>query len=365
MYGQNKFSRAMANDSKMGAYYTDTSHCLSIGEMFFFDRLEETSVLEPSIGDGTAVKAVTGADGNPNIRIFGCELNDEVARKLKEDNLYEEIIEADYLEGTRIKQSAFSFCFANPPYITDAEDGERYEYKFLQRITDQLKQDAYLVWVVPYSQFTEWKHFRFIACNYEICTVYRFRECEYEKFHQIVAVLRRKPKHILLKQEVEERIKPFLVEEDIHRLPVHPLERYDVPSSEASKVVPFCSKEFDSCKAFKLLDEKMGGIDFCDLSKIVDKRITTKAYTHGRAGRPPIPPKKDTLYLMATSGYGAGLTGSSSTNDLHLQRGVAEVVEETVVEEDPQTHAEILRVTSRTKITMTVVESDGRITILE
>ena len=81
-------------------------------------------------------------------------------------------------------------------------------------------------------------------------------------------------------------------------------------------------------------------------------------------GKPPIPLKKDSLYLLATSGSGQGLTGSEENSDLHLQRGVAEVIEESEYSTDEK-GKEIEKVISRTKVSMTVVENDGKITVLE
>ena len=72
------------------------------------------------------------------------------------------------------------------------------------------------------------------------------------------------------------------------------------------------------------------------------------------------------MYLLATSGAGQGLTGNVQTRDLHLQRGVAEVIEDNCIEvvgEGKNAKAQ-LRVTSRTQITMTVVQNDGTITKL-
>ena len=56
---QSTFSRTMDNMEKMGAYYTDIEHCIDISKQLKFPETE-VSVLEPSIGDGSAVLAVTG-----------------------------------------------------------------------------------------------------------------------------------------------------------------------------------------------------------------------------------------------------------------------------------------------------------------
>ena len=67
---QSEFSRTKANEAKMGAYYTDVGHCVSIGRFLQFPE-DEVCCLEPSIGDGKAVLAVTGKD-NERVDLCGC-----------------------------------------------------------------------------------------------------------------------------------------------------------------------------------------------------------------------------------------------------------------------------------------------------
>lgn len=366
---QNSFSRTMSNDMKMGYYPTDDAHCKSLGEALVFSDKEETACLEPCCGLGNAAMALTRPDINTNIRWFMAELNQERAGIAKQEKAFEEVVCDDFIEGMRMKRNAFSFCFCNPPYQTDdMVDGEkeRVEKQFLMKLTDYLSKGALLVWVVPHSSFTEISQFRFMAQRYEILKVWKFRSGEYEKFHQVAVIARKKEPRIILKDELEALRSVYTDVNSIEVLPENPTERFEVYPSAADKVLPFCSRKFDEVGALNKIQELQGSVEFDDLNKYVGKRITTKKFSFGKAGRPPIPPKKDTLYLMATSGYGAGLTGSAENGDLHLQRGVAEVVEDTVYETNPSDpEKDIARVTSRTQVTMTVVQTDGTITVLE
>lgn len=52
---QNNFSRLLGNNLRMGAYYTDLEMSRRIGYLFQFPD-EEVCVLEPSAGDGEALK---------------------------------------------------------------------------------------------------------------------------------------------------------------------------------------------------------------------------------------------------------------------------------------------------------------------
>ena len=51
----NSFSRTVANEQKKGAYYTDKGMCKRIGRLFALPADDEVSVLEPAVGDATAV----------------------------------------------------------------------------------------------------------------------------------------------------------------------------------------------------------------------------------------------------------------------------------------------------------------------
>jgi hypothetical protein len=95
-----------------------------------------------------------------------------------------------------------------------------------------------------------------------------------------------------------------------------------------------------------------------------DKAVTQVEFTSSDLGQPPIRPKKDLVYLMQTAGVGQGLAGEPGI-DAHLQRGVAEVVEESEYAEDEKGHVDSVKVLTRTKVTMSIIETNGTITVLE
>ena len=110
------FSRTRYNEEKMGAYYTDRAHCVSISGLFKFPNTmeQEVCVLEPSIGDGSAVAAVCGMspmNAGGNIKVFGVELDKQVARETAKKGYVEECICADFTDGVKISNNVFSFVF--------------------------------------------------------------------------------------------------------------------------------------------------------------------------------------------------------------------------------------------------------------
>jgi len=362
---QTSFSRTLDNTAKMGAYYTDVSHCIDLGKKLRFPEGKEVSVLEPSIGDGEAVIALTGARANENIKIFGVELNEKSAKETKAKPEITECLEADFLEGVRIKNSVFSLCFGNPPYMEDDlnEDGkDRVERQFLEKVTNYLSKDGILVWVIPYRSFTEFSSMRFMMCHYDILAVYKFRESEYQKYHQVGIIARKVDGRSVIKPEVDENILRYELD-NIPTLDSDAGEGFEVMPSSSEKVTLFCSKVFDTNEAFMRLTDWGSDEFFDDLNKIVNRNLTQEVYKVGDIGKPPIPLKKDSLYLLCTSGCGQGKSGSEEKNDIHLQRGIAEVIEESDIREDETGNA-TETVTSRTKVTMTIVEQSGRITEL-
>lgn len=350
----------------MGAFYTDASHCKDLANYFNFSETEETTVLEPSIGDGTAVELVTKAKENSKIKIFGVELNGKVASQTKEKSTIEVCLEADFLEGVRIRNNAFAFCFGNPPYLEDDLTGgerERTEKQFLEKVTNYLIRDGLLCWIIPYHIFLDRSNFRFLVGHYDILNVLRFRESEYKKYKQVAIIARKVESRIYLRDELDKKMASYPLD-SIPVLSDKAVATYEVPVIPKEQVTLFCSKVFDAEEAFKVLEDLGTSERFSDLRKYHDSRFTTPKFVVNNLGKPPIPLKKDSLYLLATSGSGQGLTGSEQTRDLHLQRGVAEVIEEsTYVPNDDSSVVE--KVVKRTKVTMTIIENDGKITVLE
>lgn len=364
IYHQNTFSRTLANEGKMGAYYTDVEHCKSISKMFRFPENEEVCVLEPSIGDGKAVITVTNADKNPNIKIFGVELNDQTADMLRENPYMEDVLKADFLNDVFITNNAFSFCFGNPPYLDDSMDGtsDRTERSFLEKVGNYLMTGAILVWVIPLYIYQKESYLRYWNSRYETLALFRFRPAEYKKYQQIVIVGRKRKLSVMLsKDQMEEYQNAVADVELVPELPDDFSEKIDILPSVSSNVTTFATRTFDVALAYNALSVLPN-----ELLSEFDSHVTVKPYAICSIGRPPIPLKKDSMYLLATSGGGQGLTGSEETNDLHLQRGVAEVIEDSVVEttgtgKNVKTQA---RVVSRTQVSMTVIQNNGSVSKL-
>lgn len=361
-YNRVSFSRTRANESKLGAYYTDVAHCRDLRKLFHFPE-DEVCVLEPCIGDGKAVIRITNADQNPNIKIFGVELNDAVAKNTKENPYVTDLIQADFTCDVMIRKNSFSFCFANPPYMEERSDlGEsnsRLELVFLEKLPNYLKTGALLVWIVPENSFLDTSHLRLFAKHFEMLTCYRFRSEEYAKYKQIVVIGRRIAKREVSMSLVYELSQQF--KDQITVLPDNLTEQFEVLPSYEADIDLFASRNFDPSLAHDFLMQN--GIPD-DVKQMINAKVTQKPFADTDLKRPPVPLKKDSLYLLATSGAGQGFTGSVEKKDLHLQRGIAEIIEESHENCDEDGNATTITVTTRTAISMHIVQNNGTITTL-
>ena len=355
---QNSFSRSIINDAKMGAYFTDISHCKWISNFLEFPIDEMVCALEPSIGNAAAIKAVIEADRKENVKIFGVELNKETVNLVQNDPDVEKILHADFLNGIKVSHSVFSFCFSNPPYGTDEQSGRgvRLERSFLEKLTNYLKTDGVLVYIIPYSTFVDESFLKIWCSRYSTKGVYRFHDEEFKKFKQIVAFGVKKHGTGYFRTEYEKLLNSISRLEEVPILPPdYNGEKIIVKPSNAEQIEYFSEKDFSVDKAKKYLSRT-------PLYKVLAEKAEQKSYTSSELSSPPIKLKRDLMYLLAVSGGGQGLAGSEEHGDLHLQRGTVKVVETTGVEKRENSESFQERVKTSSSICMAIIENSGKIT---
>lgn len=348
---QSRFSRTRANEGKMGAYYTDQDHCRWIHNFLEFPEEKEVCCLDPSIGDAKALCLVTGKDAaKEHIKLFGVELNKETCRELRQNETFlEELLEADFIDGTIISHSSFSFCFMNPPY--GERDKERIEVAFLGKLIPYLTNGAVVVLVVPGYVAKNLQFLRRWCGNFETLHCYRFHEKEYKKFQQVV-LFGRKKSLPLLPDEMKQ-----LAEMDLEQLEELPTnyqgEKIKVLPSSKESLKTFICKNFDPERVLDAVHES-------PIFPVMAERLKTPKYGVGNLERPPIMPCNNQLYLLAMCGGGEGLAGTDEKQDLHLQRGIVKRISHSSIEKDEKGKlVEIVRTTS--KVSFTLVEADGTI----
>lgn len=352
------FHQANSNMAKMGAYYTDETHCKALSRFFSFPEKEDVTILEPSIGNAAAVCAVTEKVAGDNKKLFGVELNHQTVEQLRASEVeMEELLEADFLEGTKIKGSSFSFCFGNPPYQEDVTGKERLEKLFLEKVYGLLKRDGIICWVIPWGTFSEESHLRYLYSRFEILHLYKFKEYEYKKWKQVVVIGRKKTNISYRKSDFEEFCEKYRFVENLEELPFdYSGEKIDVPAGKNSEVNPFTTKEFPAEAIFEDIRAHGGNLD-----KVISKKLSVKRYQLVDCGNPPMPPKKDHLFTLAVSGIGQGVAGEGES--LHLQRGVCKVTEVVTNEKDDKGEW-VQVVTQKTSTSMIIFEQNGTFTEL-
>ena len=351
---QSNFSRSLANDAKMGAYYTDREHCRRIGMLVEFPA-EEVSVLEPCIGDGTALREVLSGKGD-NVSIFAVELNGEVYQEhIKNNPKIAYSLNADFLTGIKASHKSFGFCFANPPYGED-EMGVRLEQKFVEKLYPYMKPQAPIALVVPHYTLVQEKFLSSFFARFEPIMTYRFDDDVFCRFKQ-VAVIGIRRKVLECSKESQCSYKEEIAE--VSSLPYLPKEEKEAAqkvaavASSQEGIEYFATLEFDAGAA-------AGKLDSSHLYRQLEKAFVPK-YVVGNLNRPVIPLKTDLLYLLAVCGGGQGLVGSEEGRDLHLQRGVAKVVETGRLEGEGKL---VEKIKTSTRVELNIIENDGKITTL-
>lgn len=352
------YTQARANNAKMGAYYTDIEHCKRIGKLIDFPK-EDYCAIDPSIGDGSAVIAVTAKnEPNDNVHIYGVELNKQTCVKcLQNNDFIESYLNADYIRGTKISRKKFSFCFANPPY-GDAGDGKRLETLFVERIYQQMKRDGLLALVIPsfllgYEEFNNT-----LISKFTVLSAFRFDDKEYKKYKQIVIFAYAKA-FVGIKPVDRENYSEIVNLNNMEYLPelgeCKPL--FKVQSSHPEDIVYFTTSVFDA-------DQHKAALRYGSFSRLF-KGVSVPKYTSINVGQPPMPLKKDLLYLVSISGGGEGLVGNEKDGDVHLQRGIVEKQDNSIVQRNKDGDAISLKVTTAAAISLNIIDNDFNFIKLE
>lgn len=342
------------NKAVAGAYYTDLQHCRLISTHLNFPE-GLVYALEPSIGDGSAIIAVTKKSERPNIQIHGVELDRSVALATRENPGITQVLAADFLTGVAMGQGAFQFCFANPPYGTDEANGERYEASFIKKLADYLAPGAILVWVVPTAAYRDFKHTSRMLAYFDIKKAYRFHEKEYSKFRQSVYFLIRRAGKV-----------QFLKNEEVNRYVFeHPEEKFpllEVCTAGQELAVP------EAVKPLRLFREKTfnpeecyarqyNGMDTAGNFGIIRKKI----YDPKRALNVPMELSKDATWLALACGVGQGRCGDEKQGELLFVRGN---VQATTTETPDMDKKEIVRRTSYMAY-MTALDGHGNLSVMK
>lgn len=344
------FHQKDSNYAQAGAYYTDLTHVQYIAN--FLDIKKEITVLEPAIGDGSAVKTLMyhANSSNVNYTIFGVDINNEVENLKEEEHM--EIICSDFIENFSMSNKEISLVFSNPPYGMDEQGKKRLETLFLRRISPLIKNDGILVWIIPDIMMRNREHLKMLLKRFKVLHVHRFKEKEYKKYKQYV-IIARKQCELLSNEQCDEEVEKWIEEiyPNITEIPVmFTGEKVLVPEGRASNIKSFQKKFFDAEEALSILYQNQNKLGFNQ--KIGDTNHIIVA---------PVPIKEDSKYLLATSGYGNGIFGSIEKGTIHLMKGSIRKRKHTTYDEEQE--EEITVITNH--MYSTLVLADGTIKRME
>lgn len=357
------FSRSLENHAKLGAYYTDVEHCKAIARFLQFPEEEDVLCLEPSIGDGEAVKAVVSKSNGDNKHIFGVDINRKACAQVKADEDIERVLCADFLNGVAITPNAFPFVFSNPPYMM--QDGRRMEEIFFDRICGYMRTNGVLVYIIPHSVFTAPQFFTKLYNRFEFKHVYRFQASEYAKWKQVCIIGVKRPHRINILRDAREKLLIHYAEDQIPELPFdYEGEKVAVPGCNIDYLKTFTTLRFpveDCLESMRTGFAKEAVDNFLEYMSL---KIQPPGCSSNNEYVAPIHPSRDSMYLLGVCGVGSGLCGDADKGNLHLQRGVVKMVED--MTEQTGDHGEAVIVsTKRAKVTYKIVQQDGTICNLE
>jgi hypothetical protein len=305
---QSNFSRSLANEAKMGAYLTDRRICEVISTYIDYGT-KNVNVLEPTVGDASAVLTVT--KGKENVSIFGVELSEDRYQKAKNyvDNGLYKVILSDFLKA-RITNKKMDMIFSNPPYLTVFE--ERFESVCLSRCTRYLSPKGFLVYIVGASMSQDEEFIKYLVANYEDISIFRFPTAEeykdeydvsYQFFNQIcIFAYKREDRLFLNSEKFEDSLSNFKlvfgVDTEIVKLITQVRPLFKIKTSHRKEAI----------------DEFKG--DLVDVEGIMDSMGMWNI--HQRFSKalelsdnevnlftPPIDPKKEHKYFIALSSTSA------------------------------------------------------------
>lgn len=342
------FSRTVDNFANKGQYFTCPLHSKAIGKLFDWPE-EEVSIIEPSIGDASALFSFL--DKREKRTVFAVELDKAIYDQHVNDKDVDYILNADFLNGITVSNNVFSLAFANPPY-GDSEYKERYESIFMKRLFNYIKSNGIIVLIVPYYLFEKDSNFATKFTNrFDVQAVYKFHEKEFKKYKQIVLIGRRKQ---ALKDDEAASTWLHNYVMDIENVELLPMDY----QGKKIQIFPSSSNNVNTFQTMAINKEEM--INSYKNGDLLAKANIFKKVDLGSALTPPIPPKSGHLYLLGTIGFTSGAIGSEADKDLHLQRG--KVKEETIITTEAGNESEVLEKKKTIKTTsMVLIESNGNI----
>ena len=165
---------------KMGYYPLPESEGEKLRALLSF--ASQASVIDPCVGQGTALHLVTG--GAP-VRRYGIELDAERARIASSKGI--ETIQGNTFDAIA-KPESFSLLYLNPPY--DSEIGtirnRRMEAVFLEHTYRWLRMDGILIFLIPFERLHDCAGI--LSSHFASLRVFRMTDTDSVQYRQIAVL---------------------------------------------------------------------------------------------------------------------------------------------------------------------------------
>lgn len=308
------------------------------------------AALDPCIGDGIALQAVTS---DAQMRRYGIELDAYRAERAR--TTVDELIHGNCFD-VQCPVESFSVLYLNPPYDFEVGEGksQRMERIFLEHVYRWLKPGGVLVFVIPGPRIEEC--IATLSVHFREVRVYRLTEPESVRYKQIVlfGVRRTRSERERLQDTDITRARQWYATlsrqpDRLSPLPTQPDHQYVVPPAEPVRLV-------------------YRGLP---LDQIEDLLPRSSAYRQAApilfaqqadiSGRPLTPLHGGHVGLLCTAGMLNGIFGEGQTRHIAHWQSI-KVVDRTEEEEDGAT---VIREKERFSNELTLVFASGEIAILK
>jgi len=312
---------------------------------------EDTSVLDPCAGTGTAFALITS---NARAQRFAVEL--DAYRAEEAAKTIDQVIHGNCFD-VHCAVESFSLLFLNPPYDHEISENRnaRMERLFLEHTYRWLKPTGVLVLVIPGNRLNE--SIDVLAVHFRDKAIYRLSEPEAVRYNQIIVfgVRRTRREREQLKDWDVQRAKAKLMgfarnRDELPVLPDQPDRQLAVPPSGRAQLVhrglPLDALEdvLPASVAYRQAGRILFAPEIC------------------ATGRPLTPLHGGHVGLLTTSGLLNGIFGEGP--DLHVARWESVKVMDRFEETDEN---EVTTIRERERFTqcLTLVYADGATAILQ
>ncbi|WP_263359516.1 class I SAM-dependent methyltransferase [Acidicapsa ligni] len=324
---------------KMGYYPLPESEGTKLRALLSFS--ERASVIDPCVGQGTALHLVTG---NADVRCYGVELDAERARLATSRGI--ETTQGNVFDAVA-KSESFSLLYLNPPY--DSEIGSvannRMERLFLDHTYRWLVPEGILVLIIPFERLHECVGL--LSSHFGRLAVLRMTDEESVRFRQIAVLgVRRNVRGTVLEdnKRILQSISPY---GSFHALPEL------TPNSCAPYAVPPSGETSLSYRGlpYDVLEDLLpqSGAWRQTIPFLMPREDVA-------TGRPITPLHGGHVGLLCTAGLLNGVFGNGDERHIARWRSVKHVT--TFVEEDGET--QIVHHRERWTNELRLVYADGR-----